>query len=217
MVDMSSEIRHYDDIYRQHISGDPCAVSVASLGKARKRVRQVLAAFGIRVHGMRILDIGSGLGYIAEALRLEGASVVGIDASAIAIQRAAEKFPLVDWRHVLFPAGLSADEHFDLVWILDVSTLNTFNVAEMRLHTLDGALDKLHPKGRLLVGWHSDFSGTVRGNWSHWTFQTIDEMRRALGFSHPRVPQARWVSLSWLTMRICKAIGKSFPIFLIRD
>jgi 2-polyprenyl-3-methyl-5-hydroxy-6-metoxy-1,4-benzoquinol methylase len=216
MLDLQSEIRHYDSVYGRHTDGAHCPVSVANLEKARKRLNQVCASFGINFKGTRVLDLGCGLGYIAEAMRLEGANVVAIDASAVAIQRASAKFPRIDFRHVLFPEGLSTTEKFDFVWLLDIWPLNTFHVQEMKRNVLDSAARHLKPNGTLIMGWHSNFSGDDSRNWSHWTFQTVEDVQHVLGFSGPRVPQARWRSLSWLTMRACKVAGKSCPIFFVR-
>jgi 2-polyprenyl-3-methyl-5-hydroxy-6-metoxy-1,4-benzoquinol methylase len=216
MSDLQSKIRYYDSVYERHTDGAHCAVSIASLQKARIRLKQVCSAFGIDFHGARVLDLGCGLGYIAEAMRLKGADVVAIDASIVGIQRASTKFPNIDFRHVLFPEGLSDTEKFDFVWLLDIWPLNTFQVEEMKRNVLDSAVKHLKPNGTLIMGWHSNFSGDDSRNWSHWTLQTVREIRDELGFSGPRVPQVRWHSLSWLMMRACKAAGKSCPIFFVR-
>jgi 2-polyprenyl-3-methyl-5-hydroxy-6-metoxy-1,4-benzoquinol methylase len=215
-IDMQSEIEHYDDIYSRHTGAGRCLVSVSNLTKARTRVLQVMKTFGISLKGARVLDIGCGLGYIAEALRLEGATVVGLDASAVAIRRAAGLFPDVTWRQALFPQEFSSNEKFDLVWVLDVSALNTFNVAEMKSNLLDSALESLNPGGRLIVGWHTDLSGRVKRNFSHWPFSTVCQLRRVLSFTGPRVVQVRFGALSWLILLLCKIIGKSCPIYFMR-
>jgi SAM-dependent methyltransferase len=216
-MDMDTEVRHYDDVYTRYNDVSRCRVSIDNLDKARRRVRQTLRSFGISIKGKRVLDIGSGLGYVAEALRLEGAYVTAIDASEVAIRRAAKLFPAVEWRCALFPQQFMSDDKFDLVWILDISTLNTFDIDEMRRDILDDALLLVNPGGALIVGWHSDFSGIIKGDWSHWSMRTIRRLRRELQFAGPRVVQARFAFLSWLVILACRIAGKSCPIFFSRS
>jgi 2-polyprenyl-3-methyl-5-hydroxy-6-metoxy-1,4-benzoquinol methylase len=212
MVDMKSKVKHYDDVYTRYTADARCSVSIDNLSKAQQRVRQVLKSFGISANATRALDIGCGLGNVAEALRLEGAHVTALDASAVVIRRAKQMFPEVDWRCGLFPQDFPQDETFDLIWILDVSTLNTFDVQEMKPF-LDSATALLKPGGALVMGWHSDFSGTVKGNWAHWPLRTIRDLRRLVGFAGPRVPQVTFAFLSWIIILVCRMIGKSCPIF----
>jgi hypothetical protein len=122
-------------------------------------------------------------------------------------------FPSIDWRCGLFPQDFQAGESFDLIWMADLSTLDTFDVEEMKRNVLDPAAALLNPGGALIVGWHSDFSGTAKRYWAHWSMRTIRALRRLVGFAGPRVPQVRFAFLSWLTVLVCKIVGKSSPIF----
>ena len=69
--------------------------------------------------GLRILDVGCGGGLISEALAKRGATVTGVDASAMSIEvarRHAQQSGLsVDYRHCLAGQLLAEDERFDVV------------------------------------------------------------------------------------------------------
>lgn len=69
--------------------------------------------------GLRILDVGSGGGLVCEPLAMRGASVVGIDASAMSVEvakRHAMSSKLdIDYRHMLSTELLKQPERFDVV------------------------------------------------------------------------------------------------------
>lgn len=69
--------------------------------------------------GLTILDVGSGGGLVCEPLAARGASVVGIDASAMSVQvakRHALKSDLnIDYRHMLSTELAKQDQKFDVV------------------------------------------------------------------------------------------------------
>lgn len=71
------------------------------------------------LEGLRILDVGCGGGLISEALAKRGATVTGVDASAMSIEvarRHAQQSGLsVDYRHCLAGQLLAEDERFDVV------------------------------------------------------------------------------------------------------
>jgi SAM-dependent methyltransferase len=218
IVDLESDLKHYETLYGQHVPGGPrCPVSIDNLAKARQRVHQVLRAFGLksRIPGARVLDVGCGLGYIAEAFRLEGATAVGIDMSPMAITRARGLFPEVEFRCQAFPRGGGGDEKFDLIWVLDISTLNTFDVAEMQANVINPALELLALNGTLIIGWHSNFSGQAIRDFCQWSFKTIWELQAQASLSGPRVAQVRYGGLSWMTIGVCRILKKSCPIFFI--
>ena len=91
-------------------------------------VREAAARhFGRPLAGLRVLDVGCGGGLMSEALAREGASVVGIDASAGnigAARRHAASDPAVaarlDYRHGDPASALQPGERFDLVLALEV-------------------------------------------------------------------------------------------------
>jgi len=217
MIDIPSEKLHYDALYAMYSQLNRCKVCIDNLPRAQDRVRQVLTAFGIadQVRAKRVLDVGCGLGYVSEALRLEGAKVVALDMSESAIRWASTTFAQVDFRCAVFPGDFHDEEKFDLIWILDICSLNTFDVNEMN-NVISWAESIVEPGGAIVVGWHSDFSGRTVSNWCHWPLETIRALHTELRFSRPRVPQMRFSLPSWLTIRICKVIGKSCPIFFIR-
>lgn len=69
--------------------------------------------------GLTILDVGSGGGLVCEPLAARGATVVGIDASAMSVQvakRHALKSNLdIDYRHMLSTELAKQDQKFDVV------------------------------------------------------------------------------------------------------
>lgn len=69
--------------------------------------------------GLTILDVGSGGGLVCEPLAARGATVVGIDASAMSVQvakRHALKSDLdIDYRHMLSTELAKQDQKFDVV------------------------------------------------------------------------------------------------------
>lgn len=83
--------------------------------------------FGRPLAGLRVLDVGCGGGLMSEALAREGATVVGIDASAgnvgAARRHAAADAAVsarLDYRHGDPAAALQPGERFDMVLALEV-------------------------------------------------------------------------------------------------
>ncbi|MDM7859031.1 bifunctional 2-polyprenyl-6-hydroxyphenol methylase/3-demethylubiquinol 3-O-methyltransferase UbiG [Alteromonas sp. ASW11-36] len=74
---------------------------------------------GPDLSGLRILDVGSGGGLIAESLAILGADVTGIDASAVSVEiarrHAQSSGVAVDYRHMLSDQLVAQGEQFDVV------------------------------------------------------------------------------------------------------
>lgn len=91
--------------------------------------------------GLRLLDIGSGGGLVAEPLTRLGADVVGIDATArnveVARVHAVESGLAIDYRHAAAEDLAEAGEAFDAVLALEivehVASLEAFVAASARL------------------------------------------------------------------------------------
>lgn len=91
--------------------------------------------------GLRLLDIGSGGGLVAEPLTRLGADVVGIDATArnveVARIHAVESGLAIDYRHAAAEDLAEAGEAFDAVLALEivehVASLEAFVAASARL------------------------------------------------------------------------------------
>ncbi|MBL8689501.1 MAG: bifunctional 2-polyprenyl-6-hydroxyphenol methylase/3-demethylubiquinol 3-O-methyltransferase UbiG [Rhodospirillaceae bacterium] len=98
--------------------------------------------------GLRLLDIGSGGGLVAEPLTRLGAKVVGIDATArnveVARLHAAESGLAIDYRHAAAEELAEAGESFDAVLALEivehVASLEAFVAAAARMTRPGGLL-----------------------------------------------------------------------------
>lgn len=98
--------------------------------------------------GLRLLDIGSGGGLVAEPLTRLGAEVVGIDATArnveVARLHAAEGGLAIDYRHAAAEELAEAGESFDAVLALEivehVASLEAFVAAAARMTRPSGLL-----------------------------------------------------------------------------
>ena len=98
--------------------------------------------------GLRLLDIGSGGGLVAEPLTRLGADVVGIDATArnveVARLHAAEGGLAIDYRHAAAEELAEAGESFDAVLALEivehVASLEAFVAAAARMTKPGGLL-----------------------------------------------------------------------------
>jgi ubiquinone/menaquinone biosynthesis C-methylase UbiE len=80
----------------------------------RQAISPLLDASGLR-HGVRLLDVATGPGFVAAAAAERGARVVGIDFSASMIARARERNPTVEFHEGDAEALLFADCSFDAV------------------------------------------------------------------------------------------------------
>src|SRR6185312_12370964 len=65
--------------------------------------------------GERVLDLGCGTGHLTNEIKNQGAEVIGIDASAEMVSKAAKTYPDIDFR-VADAAGFHFDEKFDAVF-----------------------------------------------------------------------------------------------------
>ena len=98
--------------------------------------------------GLRLLDIGSGGGLVAEPLTRLGAEVVGIDATArnveVARLHAAEGGLAIDYRHAAAEELAETGESFDAVLALEivehVASLEAFVAAAARMTRPGGLL-----------------------------------------------------------------------------
>ena len=182
---------YYDFVYAQHQRGEKvCKQSVHDQEKARRRVMEVLKYFRISLErGAKALDVGCGLGYYAGALNYYGFNVVGIDISSSAIESARVAFPGVQFERACYPRDI--DMLFDLIWAVDLSTINSFSIDIIREFILQSLL-RLERKGTLVIGWHTDFSGRMKDEWAHWDFSTLNKMRRMGGICGPAIVQTRY-------------------------
>ena len=90
--------------------------------KARaRRQRALLRALRLLllVYGKRVLDVGCGGGFMADAFRLLGARATGIDVNPQAVRYAQQRFPRTTFCHTSFAAYQSSTP-FDFVYSSEV-------------------------------------------------------------------------------------------------
>jgi SAM-dependent methyltransferase len=206
--------RQYRSHQERHIA---CPQALHDLGKANRRVAGVLRAFGIHgiTNGSEVLDVGSGLGYYTKALASTGASVTGIDFSDVAIDAASTTFPECQFVQGAWPDDIPRQPRFDLIWMVNFSLMNTFDVEAINDRLIVPARERLKPGGHLVVGWNSDFSGSVVEGYSHWSRATLADLQKRCGLSAPLVTEARTLWLSSFLIRAAYLKRRSIPIFMI--
>lgn len=194
-----------------------CPHAIQDIAKARRRVQGVVGGFGLEGvgPGARILDVGSGLGYYTKALAQTGSAVVGLDFSEAAIEASKAAFPECEFVQGAWPDAV-VGEQYDLIWMVNFSLMNTFDVGRIDQQLVREAYERLKPGGYLVVGWNSDFSGETKGGYSHWSLATLRDMAAVCGLSRPFVVEARTRWLSWLMIRAARLKTRSIPIFMIR-
>ena len=220
MFDKRPTKQFYDHVYKQYRSGaSPCLYSMDNLDKARRRVNLVFKTFRLwpLPKGARVLDVGCGLGYMSEALRLAGGIVTGIDFSSMAIDLARKSFPNVDFRCLSFPDELEKSDQFDIVWSVDLTIINTFDVDQIYRNLIEPCLLLLQPNGVLIIGWHTDFSGRMKSGTACWSLQTINDLKLYAGLSAPRVVDVRFSLLSKLIIIASRFFRRSIPVFFVRN
>ena len=209
-----SKKSEYNIEYTLHTRSErTCKQSIHDQDKARMRVGQVFNYFNICLPPKaKVLDIGCGLGYFTEALNYAGLSPVGIDISEVAVQISCGTFPCLNFRCGSYPEDM--DDSFDLIWAVDFSTINTFDIRIIK-DFVSKSLQKLNPNGMLIIGWHTDFSGKMKENWAHWDIITIQKIKMVTGLSGPAIVQARYNILNPIVIVACRLLKKSAPIFFM--
>jgi SAM-dependent methyltransferase len=211
---------YYNRQYRFHDEQQiACPNALHDLEKARRRVASVLRGFGIGTcgRGVEVLDVGCGLGYYTKALSSMGATVTGLDFSETAIELARTTFPECQFRQGSWPDDVAKGPQFDLIWMVNFSLMNTFDVDFINERLLSEALHRLKPNGFLVIGWNSDFSGRTIGGYSHWPIRMLQRMRKPCHLSAPIVPEMRTRWLSWLMIRAAYMSRRSIPFFVVRQ
>jgi SAM-dependent methyltransferase len=154
---------------------------------------------------------------MSEALRLAGGIVTGIDFSSMAIDLARKSFPNVDFRCLSFPDELEKSDQFDIVWSVDLTIINTFDVDQIYRNLIEPCLLLLQPNGVLIIGWHTDFSGRMKSGTACWSLQTINDLKLYAGLSAPRVVDVRFSLLSKLIIIASRFFRRSIPVFFVRN
>jgi SAM-dependent methyltransferase len=207
----------YDRVYTLHREQKvTCPNAIHDLDKATRRVVRVASGFGLRdLNGANVLDVGCGLGYYTKALSLTGAKVTGLDFSDAAIEAARTTFPECQFSRGSWPDDIAPRAEFDLIWMVNFSLMNTFDVNVIRDQLVREAMLRLKPGGTLVVGWNSDFSGRVVDGYSHWPIGLLGTMSDQCGLSAPLVAEARTLFASWFLIRAARVVRRSIPIFMV--
>ena len=95
--------------------------------------------------GERILDLGCGTGHLTHEIKNNGANVVGIDASAEMVEKAAKAYPDVDFK-VADATDFHFEEKFDAVF--SNATLHWVHKADEAIKCV---YDSLKPGGRFVA------------------------------------------------------------------
>jgi SAM-dependent methyltransferase len=208
----------YNRQYQAHQKGElNCATSLHDLAKAQRRVERVLRGLSIQCGpGAEVLDVGSGLGYYTKALSSTGAKVKGLDFSESAIVAAGARFPDCQFAQGAWPTDVPVGPHFDLIWVVNFSLINTFDLQFIHERLVEEAVRRLKPTGALVIGWNSDLSGRTVEGYSHWPLEMLRRMKKLCGLSAPFVPEARGMAMSWTMIRAARLLHRSIPIFMVR-
>lgn len=195
-----------------------CPHAMHDMAKARRRVQGVLRGFAVDVPPQaQVLDVGSGLGYYTKAIAdATLADVVGLDFSEAAIEAGHSTFPECRFVCGAWPQDIPASPAFDVIWMVNFSLMNTFDIGHIEEHLVDAAMRRLKPGGSLVIGWNTDFSGRTVGGYSHWSLSMLQNMRERCGLSAPLVTEAGGPLASRLLIRVARATRRSIPIFMIR-
>jgi SAM-dependent methyltransferase len=210
---------YYDRQYRSHDERKvACPHSIHDLAKATRRVNAALGALGVESRGAssKVLDVGSGLGYYTKALTNTGATVTGLDFSSAAVEVARKTFPECNFVRGAWHEDIPEEPQFDLIWTINFSLVNTFDVGFIAERLVKQAMLRLKPGGALVVGWNTDFSGRAIEGYSHWPLPMFKEMREKCGFSAPYSCEAGSHLASWFAVRVAKALKRSIPVFMVR-
>jgi len=217
---MEEDVRtFYNRQYSRHSTREiVCPHAMHDMAKAMRRVQGVLQGFSVDVSPQaEVLDVGSGLGFYTRALAVVTlAKVVGLDFSEAAIAASKASFPECKFACGAWPQDLPAGPHFDFIWMVNFSLMNTFDVAYIDEHLIGEAMRRLKPGGSLVIGWNTDFSGRTVGGYSHWSLAMLQVMRRRCGLSAPLVVEAGGPLASKLLIRVAQMARRSIPIFMIR-
>ena len=209
---MSDEHEHYNHQYSLHERGEKiCQQSIHDLEKARHRLSQVFKFFEVSLPTKsRALDVGCGLGYYTESLYQYGFLVTGVDTSKVAIESSQQRFTGPCFRCASYPVEIN--DSFDLIWAVDLPMINTLDINGMK-DFVASSLQRLNKNGILIIGWHTDFSGEMKGNWAHWDLNYLRNIREMCGLHGPAIVQVRSNILNFISIHICRVVGKSAPIF----
>lgn len=192
-----------------------CINALHDSAKADRRVTGVLRAFDITLApGAAALDVGSGLGFYTQALAREGADVKGLDFSEVAIDAARTTFPNCCFAHGKWPQDIAEGPQYDLIWMVNFSVMNTFDVGFIRKNLIEEAMGRLRKGGVLVVGWNSNLSGQKVGGYSHWSWGTLRELQRECGLSAPRVVEVGMASS--LVIQAARLARRSIPLFMVK-
>jgi LmbE family N-acetylglucosaminyl deacetylase/SAM-dependent methyltransferase len=112
----------------------------------KRRLALTLACLG-RPHYRRVLEIGCATGQLSAQLRERADSVIGMDASDMALKVARARTDTVDWLLGAAPADIPVDD-FDLIVLSEIAY---FLTGPELLATLRAVRRQLRPRGEILI------------------------------------------------------------------
>jgi SAM-dependent methyltransferase len=208
-----------DKTYERYLTGESstCGVSIDDLGEADRLVDTVLKAFGMNTDltGLDVMDLGCGLGCVAEALQTRGARVRALDNSSQAIEHIERTYPRVDAECAAFGPDYVGDRHYDVIWMRDFSLCSTLDCSELENDVLDPCLRLLKPGGCILMGYRSAFTGKIDdGNWANWRYSVVQRLRRNYVVEGPRIVQFRNALISRATLQAARFMRRRVPFYM---
>ncbi len=74
---------------------------------------------------------------------------------------------MVNAKVAAFPDVTVFEDKYDFIWSRDFAFMNSFDISYIRAEFIKPCQNLLTKDGILILGWHSDFSGKMKGNWAH--------------------------------------------------
>lgn len=117
----------------------------------RKQLCVERALAGVRLRGLRVLDVGCGTGFFTEWYHGQGARVIGVDIAKVGVDRLRRRFPHAKFR--VADVGDTSFEHvggsFDILNVIDV----LYHIVDDRRfeRALHNLASRCRPGGRLLL------------------------------------------------------------------
>jgi SAM-dependent methyltransferase len=144
----------FDRLYADAPSNDPWASSLPQYGYQRRKYDALLQLLPRQPY-RRALDLGCGLGLFTERLARCADQVVGIDISAVAIDRASERsraLTNVQWHQGdMLELGADLDGSFDLVVVADTIYYLPPPIQDKLLKTVAERISRLLTAGGVLL------------------------------------------------------------------
>jgi SAM-dependent methyltransferase len=173
--------------------------------------------------GDRIVDLGCAAGALTHYFSEFGATVVGVDSAALAVEKARSLFPALEFRQADV-AALPFGEHAfdkavagDLVEHLDDSTFRAMLQEVLRVLTPGGSLSIYTPNPLHLIERLKSHEIVLAQNPTHIGLRTSKELTNILQSSGFVVDRAEWTASFFPGLKqVEKVAGRRFETFRYR-